>query len=36
MTEMRRFNVYGGEFYDKRMEIKKLLNEFNQITNEEN
>ncbi len=36
MTEMRRFNVYGGGFYEKRMEIKKLLNELNQITNEEN
>tara|TARA_R110002012_G_scaffold267178_1_gene450827 strand:+ start:378 stop:770 length:393 start_codon:yes stop_codon:yes gene_type:complete len=36
MTEMRRFNVYGGGFYEKRMEIKKLLNELNQITNENN
>ena len=36
MTEMRRFNVYGGGFYEKRMEIKKLLNELNTITNEKN
>tara|TARA_R100001443_G_scaffold22251_1_gene34437 strand:- start:1288 stop:1680 length:393 start_codon:yes stop_codon:yes gene_type:complete len=36
MTEMRRFNVYGGGFYEKRMEIKKLLKELNNITNEKN
>lgn len=36
ITEMRRFNVYGGGFYEKRMEIKKLLKELNNITNEEN
>ena len=33
MIEMKRFNVYGGGFYEKRMEIKKLLDELNQIKN---
>ena len=27
MIEMKRFNVYGGGFYGKRMEIKRLLKE---------
>ena len=36
MIEMKRFNVYGGGFYEKRMEIKKLLKELNNITNEKN
>ena len=34
MIEMKRFNVYGGGFYEKRMEIKKLLKELNNITND--
>ena len=33
MIEMKRFNVYGGGFYEKRMQIKKLLDELNQIKN---
>jgi len=36
MIEMKRYNVYGGGFYEKRMEIKKLLKELNNITNEKN
>ena len=36
MIEMRRFNIYGGGFYEKRMELKRLLNEINMITNEKN
>jgi len=36
MIEMKRFNVYGGGFYEKRMQIKKLLKELNNITNEKN
>ena len=36
MIEMRRFNIYGGGFYEKRMELKRLLNEINMITNENN
>jgi len=36
MTEMRRFNVYGGGFYEKRKEIKKLLEELNKVKNEKN
>ena len=27
MIEMKRFNVYGGGFYEKRMEIKRLVKE---------
>ena len=34
MIEMKRFNVYGGGFYEKRMEIKRLLKELNNITND--
>jgi len=34
MLEMKRFNVYGGGFYEKRKEIKRLLNEINNIKNE--
>ena len=34
MIEMKRFNVYGGGFYEKRMEIKGLLKELNNITND--
>jgi ribosomal protein L20A (L18A) len=34
MLEMKRFNVYGRGFYEKRMEIKKLLKELNNITND--
>ena len=34
MLEMKRFNVYGGGFYEKRMEIKTLLKELKNITNE--
>jgi hypothetical protein len=30
---MRRFNVYGGGFYEKRMEIKKLFKELNKNSN---
>ena len=36
MIEMKRFNIYGGGFYEKRMELKRLLNEINMITNENN
>jgi|TARA_R100001443_G_scaffold16325_1_gene26324 hypothetical protein len=36
LTEMKRFNVYGGGFYEKRKEIKKLLEELNQVKNEKN
>lgn len=36
MIKMRRFNIYGGGFYEKRMELKRLLNEINMITNENN
>ncbi len=36
MIEMKRFNVYGGGFYEKRKEIKKLLEELNQVKNEKN
>lgn len=31
ITEMRRFSVYGGGFYEKRKEIKKLLDELKKI-----
>lgn len=34
LTEMRRFNVYGEGFYEKRKEIKKLLEELKDIKNE--
>ena len=34
LTEMKKFNVYGGGFYEKRKEIKKLLNELNKIKND--
>ena len=34
MIEMKRFNVYGGGFYEKRMEIKRLLKELNNVTND--
>jgi hypothetical protein len=33
IAEMRRFNVYGGGFYEKRMEIKKLFKELNKNSN---
>tara|TARA_R100001163_G_scaffold13755_1_gene12783 strand:- start:2148 stop:2543 length:396 start_codon:yes stop_codon:yes gene_type:complete len=36
LTEMKRFNVYGGGFYEKRKEIKKLLEELNKVKNEKN
>ncbi len=36
LTEMKRFNVYGGGFYEKRKEIKQLLEELNQVKNEKN
>ena len=36
MIEMKRFNVYGTGFYEKRMELKRLLNEINMKTNENN
>ena len=36
IAEMRRFNVYGGGFYEKRMEIKKLFKELNKNSNEKN
>lgn len=31
LTEMKKFNVYGGGFYEKRLEIKKLLNELKKV-----
>lgn len=34
ITEMKRFNIYGGGFYEKRKELKKLLEEINKITND--
>jgi hypothetical protein len=36
LTEMKKFNVYGGGFYEKRKEIKKLLEELNKVKNEKN
>jgi hypothetical protein len=33
---MKKFNVYGGGFYEKRKEIKRLLDELNKIKNENN
>jgi hypothetical protein len=36
LTEMKKFNVYGGGFYEKRKEIKRLLDELNKIKNENN
>tara|TARA_Y100000766_G_scaffold96996_1_gene82751 strand:- start:124 stop:510 length:387 start_codon:yes stop_codon:yes gene_type:complete len=34
IAQMQKYNVYGGGFYEKRMEIKKLIKEINKITNE--
>tara|TARA_Y100001937_G_scaffold94685_1_gene128446 strand:- start:3155 stop:3553 length:399 start_codon:yes stop_codon:yes gene_type:complete len=36
LTQMKRFNVYGGRFYEKRKEIKNLLFELKQNNNENN
>ena len=34
LTEMKKFNIYGINFYEKRKEIKKLLKEINIIKDE--
>ena len=34
LTEMKKFSMYGGGFYEKRVEIKRLLDELKQITND--
>ena len=34
LVQMKRFNVYGDGFYEKRKEIKKLLKELKDIKNE--
>jgi len=34
LTEMKKFNIYGVDFYEKRKELKKLLKEINIIKNE--
>ena len=36
IIEMRRFNLYGWKFYEKRMEIKNILNELNNFKDEKN
>jgi chromosomal replication initiation ATPase DnaA len=34
LTEMKKFNIYGVDFYEKRKELKKLLKEINIIKDE--
>lgn len=34
LTEMKKFSIYGGGFYEKRVEIKRLLDELKQIIND--
>tara|TARA_Y100000361_G_C11084258_1_gene302819 strand:+ start:441 stop:824 length:384 start_codon:yes stop_codon:yes gene_type:complete len=31
LIEMKKFNIYGGGFYEKRQEIKKLLEELKKV-----